>query len=340
MSDDKNPPARPTGFAGGPYSPLRAEVEVRDCAVEGSIQDVVAYLVAAIDLPLDGHRTFEIGGADQVSYADIMQEYAGQRGLRRVLIDVPMLTPRLSSLWLGLTTPVYARVGRKLVESLRNPTVVRDPSALVAFSIRPMGLRRAIERALANEDRAFAVTRWSDATSSAGAVRTYAGIRLGARLIDDRCIRVDRPAAAAFAPIRAIGGDRGRYYADWLWRLRGFLDLLVGGPGMRRGRRHPTELGPGDALDFWRVESVEPDRRLLLAAEMKLPGRAWLEFVIEPDGGSSLVRQTAIFDPAGLLGLAYWYAIYPLHAHVFAGMLRAIGRRAIDATSARVEDAA
>jgi hypothetical protein len=290
-------------------------------------------------VPLDHHRILEIGGDDQVSYADIMQEYDRQRGMRRVMIIVPMLTPRLSSLWLGLTTPLYARVGRKLVESLRNPTVVRDPSALAAFPIRPMGLRQSIERALSNEDRAFAVTRWSDATSSAGAVRTYAGVRLGTRLIDDRSIRVDRPAAAAFAPIRTIGGERGWYYADWLWRLRGFLDLLVGGAGMRRGRRHPTEIRLGDALDFWRVESYEPDRRLLLAAEMKLPGRAWLEFVVEPDGGGSIIHQTAIFDPAGLFGLVYWYAIYPLHVRVFAGMLRAIGRRVIDAKDASLGDA-
>jgi hypothetical protein len=245
----------------------------------------------------------------------------------------------LSSLWLGLTTPVYARVGRKLVESLRNPTVVRDPGALEAFPIRPMGLRHAIERALSNEDRAFAATRWSDATSSAGAVRTYAGIRLGTRLIDDRSIHVDRPAAAAFAPIRRIGGDRGWYYADWLWRLRGFLDLLVGGPGMRRGRSHPNQLRPGDALDFWRVESVEPDRRLRLAAEMKLPGRAGLEFVVEPDGDGSIIRQTAIFDPAGLFGLVYWYAIYPLHVRVFAEMLDAIARQAVEATATSVGDA-
>jgi uncharacterized protein YbjT (DUF2867 family) len=312
---------------------------VRTPAQPIAIEDVIAYLTAAIDLPLDGHRTFEIGGAEQVSYADIMQEYARQRGLRRILIDVPLLTPRLSSLWLGLTTPVYARVGRKLVESLRNPTVVRDPGALEAFPIRPMGLRQAIERALSNEDRAFAATRWSDATSSAGAVRTYAGIRLGTRLIDDRSIHVDRPAAAAFAPIRRIGGDRGWYYADWLWRLRGFLDLLVGGPGMRRGRSHPNQLRPGDALDFWRVESVEPDRRLRLAAEMKLPGRAWLEFVVEPDGDGSIIRQTAIFDPAGLFGLVYWYAIYPLHVRVFAGMLDAIARQAVEATATSVGDA-
>jgi hypothetical protein len=170
-------------------------------------------------------------------------------------------------------------------------------------------------------------------------VRTYAGIRLGTRLIDDRSIHVDRPAAAAFAPIRRIGGDRGWYYADWLWRLRGFLDLLVGGPGMRRGRSHPNQLRPGDALDFWRVESVEPDRRLRLAAEMKLPGRAWLEFVVESDGTGSIIRQTAIFDPAGLFGLVYWYAIYPLHVRVFAGMLDAIARQAVEATATSVGDA-
>jgi uncharacterized protein YbjT (DUF2867 family) len=300
---------------------------VRTPAQPIAVEDVIAYLLAAVELPGDGSRIFEIGGAERVSYEGIMREYARQRGLRRLMIPVPFLTPRLSSLWLGLTTPVYARVGRKLIESVVNETVVRDTAALRVFPIRPMGLRQAIARAIQNEDREFASTRWSDAISSAGSPPAWGGIRFGTRLVDSRVARVEATPVEAFAPIRRIGGANGWYFGSWLWRLRGFVDLLFGGVGLRRGRRDPEQLAVGDALDFWRVEAYEPGRSLRLAAEMKLPGRAWLEFEVEPDGDGALIRQTAIFDPAGLLGLAYWYGIYPLHDRVFAGMLRAIAAR-------------
>lgn len=294
-----------------------------------AVEDLIDYLLAALDLPDDGSRLFEVGGAEQVSYRDIMLEYARQRGLRRRLLPVPLLSPRLSSLWLGLTTPVYARIGRKLVDGLRNPTVVRDAAALQVFAVRPMGLRAAIARAIANEDQDFATTRWSDAVSSSGQAPAWGGVRIGARLFDVRSIAVDAPPAAAFAPIRRIGGAAGWYCLDWLWRLRGAVDLLAGGVGMRRGRRDPDGLATGDVLDCWRVEAYEPNVRLRLAAEMKLPGRAWLEFEVEPRGASgSTIRQTAVFDPAGLAGLGYWYGIYPLHARIFGGMLRGIARRA------------
>jgi hypothetical protein len=295
-----------------------------------AVEDAVAYLVAALELPSGEERVFEVGGADQVSYGEIMREYARQRGLRRLLIPVPFLTPRLSSLWLGLTTPVYARVGRKLIESVRSPTVVCDTSALAAFSVRPMGFRDAIGRAIRNEDREFAATRWSEAVSSAGNARSWAGVRFGSRIVDSRTMDVTASPAVAFAPIRRIGAANGWYFADWLWRLRGFIDLLAGGVGMRRGRRDPDQLAVGDAVDFWRVDEYEPDRRLRLAAEMRLPGRAWLEFEVEvaKNGEGSTIRQTAVFDPVGLLGLAYWYGVYPIHARVFAGMLRGIARRA------------
>jgi uncharacterized protein YbjT (DUF2867 family) len=293
-----------------------------------AIEDVLAYLLAAIDLPLEGHRIFEIGGADQVSYGDIMHEYARQRGLRRAMIPVPVLTPRLSSLWLGLVTPLYARVGRKLVDSLRHPTIVRDRSALEVFPIRPRGIREAIQRALINEDREVAETRWCDALSAAALKHSYGGVRFGNRIVDSRSIDVPLPAARAFAPVRRIGGRRGWYAFNWLWRIRGFLDLLVGGVGLRRGRRDPEHVRVGDTLDFWRVEAYEPDRQLRLAAEMKVPGRAWLEFEVEPLATGSTIRQTAIFDPVGLFGLVYWSALYPVHALVFRGMLRGIARAA------------
>jgi hypothetical protein len=300
---------------------------VRVLAQPIAIEDVIAYLQGALDLPAE-NRIFEIGGADRVSYADIMLEYARQRGLRRWLIYVPILTPRLSSLWLGLTTPLYARVGRKLIESIRHPTVVNDESALTAFPVKPMGLRDAIARAIRYEEREFAATRWADAVSSGSTHRSWGGVQFGSRLVDVRSTIVPVDRAAAFAPIRRLGGASGWYYANGLWRLRGFLDLLVGGVGLRRGRRNPEDLRVGDALDFWRVEAYEPGRRLRLLAEMKLPGRAWLEFEVKDVAAGSEITQTAIFDPVGLPGLIYWYGIFPLHARIFSGMLAGIARRA------------
>jgi hypothetical protein len=244
------------------------------------------------------------------------------------MIRVPVLTPWLSSLWLGLVTPPYARVGRKLAESIKHPTVVRDPAALEAFPVRPLGIREAIAAAIRNEEREIAQSRWYDALSSGGEGSNSAGVRFGSRLVDSRSLEVDVGPEQAFAPIRRIGGETGWYAYDWLWRLRGFLDLLVGGVGVRRGRPAPEDLHVGDALDFWRVEAYEPDRRLRLSAEMKLPGRAWLEFeVVSRDGGAT-IRQTALFDPVGLFGLVYWYAAYPLHHLVFSAMLRGIARAA------------
>ena len=289
-----------------------------------AIEDLVAYLLTAADLPREQCGVFEIGGADQVSYGDIMREYARQRGLRRAFIPVPVLTPRLSSLWLGLVTPLYARVGRKLIDSLRNETIVKDSSALRVFKIRPRGISEAIARALRNEDREFAQTRWSDALSSAGLQQAWGGARFGARIVDSRIAQINVPPACAFAPIRRIGGKTGWYYGDWLWQLRGFLDLLVGGVGMRRGRLDPERPTVGATLDFWRVEAFEPDHLLRLAAEMKVPGKAWLEFEVQGDTSVSTIRQTAIFDPVGLSGLLYWYLLFPLHQFIFAGMLRGI----------------
>jgi hypothetical protein len=263
-----------------------------------------------------------------VSYGDLMREYARLRGLRRTMLRVPVLTPGLSSLWLGLVTPLYAAVGRELIEGVRNETVVHDDRALRDFSVRPRGIREVLARALANEDRELAATRWSDALSSQRAPREWGGVTFGTRRVDSRAVLVRCPPDAAFRPIARIGGATGWYYGNALWRLRGLLDLAAGGPGLRRGRRDPAALVAGDTLDFWRVEKVEPGRLLRLAAEMRLPGRAWLQFEVTPEGGGSLIRQTAEFDPVGLGGLLYWYALWPAHQFVFAGMLRSIARAA------------
>lgn len=292
-----------------------------------AIDDVLDYLVAAERLAMTASRIYEIGGPDRVSYGDLMREYARQRGLHRLMLSVPVLTPRLSSLWLRIVTPLYAEVGRKLIESICHPTCVEDDAALRDFAIRPLGVRDAIARALHDEDRELALTRWSDALSAAAPKRGFGGQRLGNRLVDSREVIVAASPAQAFAPIRRIGGEAGWYAFDGLWRLRGLIDQLLGGVGLRRGRRDPERVRVGDTLDWWRVEAIEPDRRLRLVAEMKLPGRAWLEFTVDPLPTGTRIRQTASFDPAGLPGLAYWFGIYPLHALVFRGMIRGIARR-------------
>ena len=296
-----------------------------------AINDLLDYLQAALTIPVDDSVIYEIGGADVVSYGRLMREYARQRGLRRRMIAVPMLTPRLSSLWLGLVTPVYARVGRKLIDSLRHASIVANPPPSNAFNIRPMGVADAIAAAIRNEDRDYAATRWSDALSS-GRQRARGNVRFGTRLVDTRTATVAAPPTVAFAPIRRIGGNAGWYSANALWKLRGFLDLLAGGVGIRRGRRHPDDLAVGDAVDWWRVESYEPGRRVKFYAEMRLPGRAWLEFEVTPapngNGNGSIIRQTAEFDPVGLAGLIYWYALWPAHAYVFRRMIRGIAKAA------------
>ena len=309
---------------------------VRVLAQPIAIEDVLAYLVEALQKPLGETNVFEIGGPDQISYGEIMQRYARQRGLTRWMVPVPLLTPYLSSLWLGLVTPLYSRVGRKLVDSLRNPTLISHNVADRYFSVRPRSADDAIARALINEDQEFAATKWSDAFSAGGEQRSWGGVRFGSRLVDSRTRQVAACSADAFKPVRRIGGTTGWYYGNWLWKIRGFLDLLVGGVGVRRGRRHPDELRIGDSLDFWRVDQFEENKLLRLVAEMKVPGRAWLEFEVTEKNGVSTIRQTAIFDPVGLFGIAYWYALFPLHQFVFAGMLRNLCR-AIETKPSTIE---
>jgi uncharacterized protein YbjT (DUF2867 family) len=288
-----------------------------------AIQDVLTYLAAALELEAGAHRTYEIGGAEQMSYRDLMREYGRVAGLRRLFVPVPVLTPWLSSLWLGLVTPVFASIGRKLVESITTPSVVLRTDALNDFTIRPMGVHDAIVLALQNEEQQFSETRWTDALSTVKK-RTWGGVAFGNRIVDSRRIRVNASPEVTFATVQCIGGQTGWYYGDWLWQLRGLLDWAAGGVGMHRGRRHPEQLRVGDVIDCWRVEAFDPPRRLTLAAEMRMPGRAWLQFDVEPDGQGACISQTAQYDPVGLMGLAYWYTLYPIHQFVFAGMLKGI----------------
>jgi len=302
---------------------------VRVLAQPIAIEDVLAYLTEVLDHPVADSVIYEIGGPETVSYGVMMQRYARKRGLVRFMIPVPFLTPYLSSLWLGFVTPLYSRVGRKLVDSLRNETLVSNDLARETFSVVPRSIDESIARALVFEDKKFAETRWSDAFSAGGEERSWGGVRFGSRLVDSRTREVPLTAAQAFAPIRRIGGQTGWYYGNYLWKIRGFLDLLVGGVGVRRGRRDPESVRVGDTLDFWRVEAFEPDKLLRLAAEMKVPGRAWLEFEVTETDGKSTVRQTALFDPVGLRGIIYWYSLFALHELVFSGMLRKICRAAV-----------
>lgn len=292
-----------------------------------AIQDLIAYLVQALAVPLEQSLVVEIGGSQQLSYAALMREYMRQRKLRRLMIPVPVLTPRLSSLWLGLVTPVYARVGRKLIQSIEHPSVVTSPLAQQLFDVRPRGAAEAIRAALENEDREFAETQWFDSMSASGTPSGFGGALFGQRRVDRREAVVAATPQTVFAVIERLGGRQGWLAHNWLWQLRGFVDLLAGGVGMRRGRPERA-LRVGDAVDFWRVEVCEPPTRLRLRAEMKLPGRAWLEFVVTPEGAGARVTLTAIFDPVGVLGRAYWYSVYPLHGLVFNGMLSAVASRA------------
>lgn len=291
-----------------------------------AIEDVLEYLVAALAWEKAPSAVFEIGSAEPVSYAEIIREYARQRGLRRRVLHSSLLTPRVSRFVLGLITPVYGQVAGALVEGLRNETIVHSSAALGAFTVRPRGLEGAIKRTLVNEDLEFAETRWSDALGSRRPTR-LAPTSFGRRLISSRVVRVDATVADAFGSIQRIGGETGWYAGNWFWRARGLLDTLRGGVGFRRGRRDPVDLRVGDTIDFWRVETFEAGRRLRLAAEMKIPGRLWLQFEIDPgDAGEVQIRQTTVFDPAGYLGLGYWYVLCPVHQLVFGRMLRGIAR--------------
>jgi uncharacterized protein YbjT (DUF2867 family) len=290
-----------------------------------AIEDVIDYLLAAMELehPVDG--VYEIGGADRVTYAEIMREYARQRHLRRRVVRMRLITPKASRVLLGLLTPVYGRVAAAMVESLRNETTVTEPSEQGPFSGPRRGLSASIERALVNEDREFAETRWSDALPQGRPLR-WGGLSFGPRFVASRAVRVPCKPEEAFVPIQRIGGSTGWYAANPFWRLRGLLDTLRGGVGLRRGRRDPDELRIGDTVDFWRVERLESGRTLRLAAEMKIPGRLWLQFEVDSAEQHSVVRQTTVFDPAGYVGLAYWYLLFPVHRRVFKQMLLGIQR--------------
>jgi uncharacterized protein YbjT (DUF2867 family) len=300
-----------------------------------AIENVLDYLLAALGCPTRESEVIEIGGADVITYGEMMLGYARARGLRRWMVPVPVLTPRLSSYWVHLVTPVPSRIARPLIEGLRNEVVVHDDRARRLFpTVVPMDYAAAVRAALAELEGGDVETAWSGAlsTSDRATASTAPPVVLTSReglVRERRQARVAATPAAVFRAFTALGGRRGWLYMNWAWQLRGLLDRILGGVGMRRGRRDPDEVRAGDAVDFWRVEAVAADHLLRLRAEMKVPGRAWLEFQVAPDtDGGALLSQTALFAPRGLGGWLYWYALYPAHALIFSGMIRAVARAA------------
>ncbi|MFG2276486.1 SDR family oxidoreductase [Streptomyces chartreusis] len=301
-----------------------------------AVRDVLRALVGSARMPEDVNRTFDIGGPDVLTYREMMVRYAAVAGLpRRVILTVPMLTPGLSSLWVGLVTPVPSSIARPLTESLRHEVVcaehditehVPDPPG------HPIGFDEAVRLALRRVRDARVTTRWSSASvpgAPSDPLPTDPDWAGGSLYTDDRERRVDASPGALWRVIEGIGGENGWYSFPLAWAVRGWLDRLVGGVGLRRGRRDASRLRVGDSLDFWRVEAIEPGRLLRLRAEMRLPGLAWLEMRVLTDGdGRTRYRQRALFHPHGLLGQAYWWSVSPFHAIVFGGMARNIARAA------------
>lgn len=306
-----------------------------------AIRDVLYYLVAVLEVDEAAGEILEVGGPTALTYRQLMHVYADVAGLRRrVILPVPVLTPRLSSLWVGLVTPLPTGLARPLVDSLVNEVVADDGRIHELLPRENVPPRRALELALTRVQDLDVATTWASAGRPGGARSlpedprpedpTWSG---GTVLSDDQVVASSASPEQLFRTIKTLGGTTGYFSPRWMWELRGFIDKLVGGIGLRRGRRHPHDLAVGEAVDFWRVETMEPPHRLLLRAEMRLPGEAWLEFTVRPRGEGSVLRQRARFHPRGLFGRAYWYGLLPFHSLIFPGMARKIARTA-EATAA------
>jgi uncharacterized protein YbjT (DUF2867 family) len=294
-----------------------------------AIRDVLRYLVgaAAIDPKISGD--FDIGGPEVFTYREMMMQYAAAAGLRkRIIIPIPVLTPRLSSGWVGLVTPVPYTLAKRLVASLKNEVVARDDSirALIADPVGGLtGFSKAVQLALKRIKDANVETRWTNASlpgTPSDPLPTDPDWAGGTLYQDVRVVESSDPIDVVWARVESIGGDNGYSTATWAWRLRGLADRLVGGVGLRRGRRDPNHLIEGEALDFWRVEAIDRPRLLRLRAEMKMPGLAWLEFRLEETETGTKLTQRAIYAPRGLLGHLYWASVWPMHGIVFPSMAR------------------
>ena len=296
-----------------------------------SIDDLLDYLVSTLDTPMSEGQIIEIGGGDIATYGQLMLAYARARRLRRVLLPVPVLTPRLSSYWVHWVTPIPSGIAAPLIDGLRNDTVVTTNLARTLFpAIEPVDHAEAISRVVKDLDEGRIDTSWSDAVTRSRNEEQALSLESGQGIIIERRLRaVAASPEVVYRAFAGIGGAKGWYFASWAWRLRGMLDRMLGGSGLRRGRRHPEDLRVGDALDFWRVEALEAGRLLRLRSEMKSPGSAWLQFEVrEGLAGQAQLEQVAVFNPRGLGGLVYWYALYPIHSWIFAGLINAIAKRA------------
>lgn len=296
-----------------------------------AIRDVLSYLVDALETPESEGKLVEIGGATRLTYADMLFAYAKERGLKRLLIPTPFYAPRLSAFWIHMVTPIHWRIVLPLIEGLRAKLVVNDDLAKKLFpQIKPLDFQTATHLALRRIRIDKVETSWSDAlVTTAGDVKPYTFKVEEGLMIEKRQVMVELPPEPIFRAYTGLGGDRGWLYMDWAWEVRGWLDKLVGGVGLRRGRRHPDEIYTGESLDFWRVEEIEPNRMMRLRAEMKVPGDAWLQFESIPqEDGKTLLRVNAYFDVHGVTGLLYWYAMFPFHKFIFDGLTNRLASRA------------
>jgi uncharacterized protein YbjT (DUF2867 family) len=296
-----------------------------------AIRDVLSYLLDSLTTPDSVGRVIEIGGPTRLTYADMLLGYAMERNLRRWLIRTPFYAPRLSAYWVHMVTPIHWRAVAPLIEGLRANLIVRDDAARRLFpQVKPIDFQTAVRLALGRIQRDDVETSWSDALVTAvGDVTPYKLSVEEGLFVERRQALLDLPAEKVFRAYSGIGGTRGWLYMDWAWAFRGWLDKAIGGVGLRRGRRHPDEIHPGEALDFWRVEAVEENRLMRLRAEMKLPGKGWMQFESLPkEDGKTLFTVTAYFAPYGLFGFLYWYAMWPFHKPLFDGLTRQIASRA------------
>jgi len=292
-----------------------------------AIRNVLDYLVSAIQNEESSGKIIEIGGKDILTYGEMIQQYAEIRGLKRYLVPVPVLTPRLSSYWVHLVTPLPANIAQPLIDGLRNEVIVKDGSGQALFGqIDLLDYKNSVLAALSKLQAKEVETVWSGAlVTTQGTVAPVILKTIEGMVTEHRQVVTPVPTANIYKVFSGLGGDRGWLYMNWAWQIRGIIDRLFGGVGMRRGRRDPDNLRVGDALDFWRVEAVEPGRLIRLRAEMKVPGLAWLQFQTQTlDNGNSLVSQTAFFAPKGLGGWVYWYVLYPIHSIIFSGMIHKI----------------
>lgn len=290
------------------------------------VDDVLSYLVECVNNHAAKGEIIDIGTPEILTYKEMMLAVARVLQLKRFIFPVPVLTPKLSSYWMNFITPIPVSLARNLIESLRSETICENKKANELFSFQPATFEETVTRALERTQAGDLETKWT----AASAPITEPDIDPSHLLTEKQMIDVETSSQNVFQVVSSIGGNNGWLFANWLWRIRGFLDKQIGGVGLRRGRRHATEIGIGEALDFWRVEDVKPGERLLLRAEMKLPGRAWLEYIVKQTGTArTTLIQTAKYYPKGLLGLLYWFGLYPLHSIMFRGLVNEIAKRAL-----------